>query len=141
DVGVGDCTRAMALLDTVNWHWFGKALEREILDEHRLDFGRCDGKPSTSCEVDFVGRRYRLHAGGERKRLTDEVAILNGGIAEPHSNATGQPIVASAELRKSQRPFHRDRRLGPAIGTGKSQPIAVARALHDPAVMLGCVAR
>src|SRR5262245_62645481 len=70
----------MALLDTVNWHWFGKALEREILDEHGLDFGRCDGKPSTSCEVDFVGRRYPLHARGERKRLTDEVAILNGDI-------------------------------------------------------------
>src|SRR6201984_1729095 len=86
----------MAVLDTVNWHWFVKALEREILDEPRLDFGRCDGKPSTSCEVDFVGRRYRLHAGGERKSVTDEIAILNGDTAERDHNAYGQPVVASA---------------------------------------------
>ena len=72
----------MVLLDTVNGHWFSKALEREILDEQGLDFGRCDCKPSTSCEVNFIGRRYCLHAGGERKSVTDEVAILNGDIAE-----------------------------------------------------------
>ena len=53
----------------------------------------------TSCEVDFVGRRYRLHAGGERKSVTDEIAILNGDIAERDHNAYGQPVVASAELR------------------------------------------
>ncbi len=62
-------------------------------------FCRVDSKPSSSREVNFVGRRYRLHAGGERKSITDEVAILNGDIAECDHNADGQPVVAPVELR------------------------------------------
>ena len=32
-------------------------------------------------EIDLVGWRYRLHAGGEGKGIADEITILNGNIA------------------------------------------------------------
>src|SRR5215831_10832636 len=102
----------MAPLDAVNRHRFSKSLEREVLDEHSLDFRRCDGKPSSGREIDFVGWRYRLDAGGERKSITDEVAILNGDIAKRNHDAYGQTIVAAAQLRQSQSLLHRYRRFG-----------------------------
>src|SRR5215831_15326212 len=99
----------MALLDTVNRHRFSKSLEPKALDKHGLDFRRCDGCPSSSREIDFVRRRHRLDTGGERKSITDKVAILNGGdIAERNHDAYGQAIVAAAQLRQSQRLVHRD---------------------------------
>lgn len=72
----------MTLLDTVDRYRFGISLERETLDERSLDFRRCEGEPSSSREIDLVGRRYRLDAGGERKDIANEVAVLDGSITE-----------------------------------------------------------
>src|SRR6516162_10177755 len=107
----------MAPLNAVNRHRFRKSLEREALDERGLDFRRCDGKPSSGGEVDFIGWSYRLDAGGERKSITDKVAILNGDIAERDHDAYGQAIVAAAQLRQSQSLLHRDRCFGRAGDT------------------------
>ena len=84
----------MPLLYTIDRHRVGKALQGENLDERSLDFRRrCQGEPGSSRKVNLVWRCYRLDAGGERKSFADEVAVVNGHIAERDNDAYRQAII------------------------------------------------
>src|SRR5438046_6163438 len=99
------------------------------------------GEPSSSREIDLVGRRYGLHTGGEGKGTADEITILNGNVTKCDDDTYRDAVVTTIWLCQAQLLLHLDRRLGRAGDAGKFQPMAVARGFDNVALVFGGMAR
>lgn len=129
----------MSLLDAVDRHRIGEALQRERVDDGGADLRLIHGEPGGGGEIDLVGWSDRLDAGREDDGIAYKRAFLVQHITERDHDAHGEPVVGLVRLGEPQLFLHSHRRQCRRGHTWKYEPEPVALWLDDAAVVSGRV--